>query len=157
MLKFKSPEVEREFESDHICDPRLHGLIHALARWVDQVIGKDIVLTDVARYDGPLTSPHRIHEGNPRSRAADIRVHSNYFSPEQILAIQYWLRDNFPRSDMTRYEAGGSSAVQGWIGTSRHHGDGDDEHLHVAVEERKALWYAIGYTPAKIGTIKFDV
>jgi hypothetical protein len=157
MLKFKSPEVEREFESEHMCDPRLYGLIHALARWVGQVIGRDIVITDVARYDGPLTSPHRIHEGNPRSRAADIRVHGGYFSAAQILAIQYWLRDNFPRSDMARYEPEGSSPIEGWIGTSRHHGDGDNEHLHVAVEERKQFWYAIGYTPHKIGAIKLHV
>ena len=156
MIKYKSPEVEREFNTPHICDARLFGLVHALARYVSKTMDKDIWLTDVARWTGRLDSPHRIHDDNPRSRAVDIRCHRGFFTENELAIIQYWLRDTFPRSDMARYEHSGATPIEGWIGISRRHGDGDHEHLHVTVEPRTQMWAAIGYTKLDVGAIKFD-
>lgn len=156
MIEYKTPEVEREFNNPEQCDPRLYAMVHALARFVQRTMAKDLVLTDVARYTGRLDSPHRIHAGNAVARAVDIRCHHGYFSNNEILIMQYWLRDNFPRSDMARYEFGGSTPIDGWIGVSRLHGEGDAEHLHVTVEPRSQMWAAVGYTKLDVGAIKFD-
>lgn len=163
MIKYKTPEVEREFNEPTICDPRLHGMIHGLEGFVWQTMRKDIWLTDVARYTGRLDSPHRICDDNPLSRAADIRLKDepstkiiDPFSDNEILIIQHWLRDNFPRSDMVQYEKDGANEIEGWIGVSRVHGEGDSKHLHATVERRVKLWKAIGYTQIKIDPIPFD-
>jgi hypothetical protein len=156
MIKYKTPEVQREFENPAQCDPRLYGMICALDRFVVRTMNKDILLTDVARYEGRLDSPHRIHEGNPLSRAVDIRLKDEYFSESEILIIQHWLRDNFPRTDMAQYEKGGSTPIEGWIGVSRVHGEGDHKHLHATVEWRHRLWKAVAYTQLNVEAIQFD-
>jgi len=156
MIRYKTPEVEREFNNPRQTDPRLYGMVHALAVFVQSTMGKDIWLTDVARYTGRLDSPHRIHEGNPLSRAVDIRCHHGYFTERELLIIQHWLRDNFPRSDMARYEPGGDTPIDNWLGVSRVHGEGDNEHIHVTVERRAQLWAAVGYVKLDVEAIPFD-
>ena len=156
MIKYKSPEAEREFNTGQICDPRLYALVHALARFVQRTMAKDIWVTDVARYTGRLDSPHRIHDGNPMARAVDVRCHNGYFGDNEILIIMHWLRDNFPRSDMVKYEAGGATPIAGWIGITRRHGKGDSDHLHITVERRHSFWKAVGYEKIAMDPIPFD-
>jgi len=130
MIKYKTTQQEVEFNDFGVTEPRLYGLVHALALFVSDEFGKDIVVTGVARHEGSPSSPHYIREDQPQTRAVDIRCHHNYFTEEEHWAIREWLKIHFPRSDMEALEL----TIADWYGTMRHHGTGDGEHLHVCIE-----------------------
>lgn len=135
MLDFKTIQQQAEFED--LTEPRLYGMILALARYVEEEFGKDIVVVDVARMNS--SGPHGIREDQPESRAVDIRCHFGHFTEEELWAIKEWLKLHFPRSDMLELEA----TIAGWHGTIRHHGTEAQEHIHACIEPlssfRKAL------------------
>lgn len=138
-LLFKSEDVEAEFFDITITDPRIVGMICALAVFVWASFRKEIVITDIARRSGRADSPHYISEENDRSRAFDMRIHFEYFTSTELRAIKAFLRRYFPRSDMKQLE----KSIEGWYGTARHHGHGAKEHLHVSAEPLAQLWAAL--------------
>lgn len=139
---YKDTRQHDEFNDAEVVDPRLYGMIHALAAFCERMFGKDVWITCV-KDDGvrgrASSSPHVIGPGNPRVRAVDVRAHHGYWQDSELRAIKNWLKINFPRSDMSNLEV----QFDGWYGTLRHHGVGLDEHLHITVEPLEQLRRAI--------------
>lgn len=127
----KSKKIEGDLAALPVENPRLYGLLHALSAFCEKAYDKDVILTSIHR-EG--TGPH------PEWRAADVRAKNDYWEIGQITGIKHYLKDHFPRSDQNALEA----SIQGWHGTLRHHGSGDNEHLHICVEPHEQFIAALG-------------
>jgi hypothetical protein len=131
-IQFKDIAQMDEFNDLTVIEPRLYGMVLALANFCETQFHKDLVITDVFRPGN--SGPHG------QGRAVDVRAHWNYWTPEELNRIGLWLRRHFPRSDMRALER----TIDGWIGTLRHHGENAEEHLHLCVEPLGQFRTALG-------------
>ena len=131
-LQFKDVDQSDQFGDLTITEPRLYGLVCALANFCDTSFNKDLVVTDVFRPGN--SGPHG------QGRAVDVRAHYGYWTETELSRITLWLRRHFPRSDMRKLE----QTIEGWIGPLRHHGENSHEHLHITVEPLNQYREALG-------------
>ena len=131
-LRFRDLDQMDQFNDLTIIEPRLYGMVVALANFCDTSWKKDVVVTDVFRTGN--SGPHG------QGRAVDVRAHYNWWTDDQLKMIKLWLRRHFPRSDMVQLE----KTIEGWVGSMRHHGENSNEHLHLCVEPLKQFRTALG-------------
>jgi len=131
-LRFKDIPQMDQFNDLTVIEPRLYGMVVALANFCGTQFQKDVVVTDVFRTQN--SGPHG------QGRAVDVRAHYSWWTDAEMLRIKLWMRRHFPRSDMVELE----QTIDGWIGPLRHHGKNSHEHLHLTVEPLDQFRDALG-------------
>lgn len=125
MIKFKSPQLRKEFYDLAQTDPRIRAAAGELAFWTGKLFSKEVVITCVWRseeeqkkiYGEVKPSAHFCH---PQCRAVDIRAARDYFSQHELENMESFVRKYFPRRD------GFKEILL--------HGQGDNFHIHLSVE-----------------------
>lgn len=125
MLKFKTPELRKQFYDLAQTDPRIRGVAAELALWSGKFFGKDLMITCVWRTQEEQKRLYAeitesAHFCNPQCRAVDIRAHRDCFTPRELENMESFVNKYFTRRDGIR--------------PIRMHGERDNFHIHLAVE-----------------------
>lgn len=128
MIKFKTSEVQREYEGQRL-DPKVKEIIDRLDAFCVANGFPEVYITDIIRED--QMSQHYYGE------AFDMRLRnieadgsrSDRYTLEQFAKILDFLEVYFPRSD--RMSSGRRAR------TAYAHGNGDNLHIHVSIDHKK--------------------
>jgi len=125
MLKFKSAQLKQQFYHLAQTDPRIRALVGELALWVEKLFEKDLAITCVWRTPEEQKQIYgevkpSAHFCSPQCRAVDIRAHRGLFTQHELENMGSFVNKYFYRRD--------------GLWSIRLHGEGDNFHIHLAVE-----------------------